>query len=71
MIRNVTGFAVFAFLAVIGFRLLGAIFGGLLGLILTVIWWAFIGYVIYSIIRMFSPDTAQKIRETIRGDQRP
>ena len=71
MIRNVTVFAVFAFLAVIGFRLLGAIFGGLLGLILTVIWWAFIGYVIYSIIRMFSPDTAQKIRETIRGDQRP
>lgn len=68
MIRNITGFAVFAFLAVVGFKLLGAIFGGLIGLILTLLWWAFIGYVIYAIIRMFSPDTAQKIRETIRGD---
>jgi len=67
MIRNITGFAVFAFLAVVGFKLLGAIFGGLIGLILTVLWWAFIGYVIYVIIRMFSPDTAQKIRDTIRG----
>ncbi len=69
MIRNITGFAVFAFLAVVGFKLLGAIFGGLIGLILAVLWWAFVGYVIYAIIRMFSPDTAQKIRETIRGDQ--
>jgi uncharacterized membrane protein len=69
MIRNVVGFAGFAFLAVIGFRLLGAIFGGLLGLIMTVLWWAFIGFVIYSLIKMFSPDTASKIRSTIRGDQ--
>jgi hypothetical protein len=69
MIRNVVGFAGFAFLAVIGFRLLGAIFGGLLGLIITVLWWAFIGFVIYSLIKMFSPDTASKIRSTIRGDQ--
>jgi hypothetical protein len=71
MIRNIGGFAVFAFLAMIGFKLLGAIFGGLLGLILTVLWWAFIGFVIYSIIKMFSPDTASKIRSTIRGDQGP
>lgn len=69
MIRNVVGFAGFAFLAVIGFRLLGAIFGGLLGLIMTVLWWAFIGFVIYSLIKMFSPDTASKIRSTIRGDE--
>ena len=68
MIRNVVGFAGFAFLAVIGFRLLGAIFGGLLGLIMTVLWWAYIGFVIYSLIKMFSPDTASKIRSTIRGE---
>jgi hypothetical protein len=34
-----------------------------------VIWWAFIGFVIYSLIKMFSPETASKIRSTIRGDQ--
>lgn len=68
MIRNVTGFAVFAFLAVIAFKILGGIFGALIGLILTLLWWALMGFVIYTIIKIFSPGTAQKIRETIRGE---
>lgn len=68
MIRNIGGFAVFAFLAVLGFKLVFAVFGGLLGLVLSVLWWAFIGFVIYTIIKMFSPSTATKIRDTIRGD---
>lgn len=68
MIRNIGGFAVFAFLAVLGFKLVFAVFGGLLGILLSVLWWAFIGFVIYTIIKMFSPSTASKIRDTIRGD---
>jgi hypothetical protein len=67
MIRSVTGFAVFAFLAVFAFKLLAAVFGGLLGLIMTILWWAFVGFVIYVIIKMVSPSTATKIRDTIRG----
>lgn len=68
MIRNITGFAVFAFLAMFAFKLLAAIFGGLLGLIMSILWWAFIGFVIYVIIKMVSPSTAAKIRDTIRGE---
>ena len=68
MIRNIGGFAVFAFLAVLGFKLVFSVFGGLLGLVVSVLWWAFIGFVIYTIIKMFSPSTATKIRDTIRGD---
>jgi hypothetical protein len=68
MVRNITGFAVFAFLAMVAFKLLAAVFGGLLGLILTILWWAFIGFVIYVLIKMFSPSTAAKIRDTIRGE---
>ncbi|HPF62281.1 MAG: hypothetical protein KC544_06280 [Gemmatimonadetes bacterium] len=71
MIRNVTGFAVFAFLAMIAFKILGGIFGALIGLILTLLWWALVGFVIYTIIKIFSPGTAQKIRETIRGEGSP
>jgi hypothetical protein len=69
MIRSITGFAVFAFLAAFAFKLLAAVFGGLLGLIMTILWWAFIGFVIYVIIKMVSPDTAAKIRDTIRGER--
>lgn len=67
MVRNITGFAVFAFLAVMAFKLLAAIFGALFGLVLTIVWWGFIGWVIYTMLKIFAPDTAQKIRETIRG----
>src|SRR5690606_7573934 len=52
MIRNIGGFAVFAFLAVLGFKLVFSVFGGLLGLVVSVLWWAFIGFVIYTIIKM-------------------
>jgi hypothetical protein len=67
MVRNITGFAVFAFLAVMAFKLLTGIFGALIGLVFTILWWGFIGWVIYTILKIFAPDTAQKIRETIRG----
>ncbi|HET9134737.1 MAG TPA: hypothetical protein VFN90_10555 [Gemmatimonadales bacterium] len=67
MVRNITGFAVFAFLAVMAFKLLTGIFGALIGLLFTILWWGFIGWVIYTILKIFAPDTAQKIREAIRG----
>lgn len=68
MVRNITGFAVFAFLATIAFKILGGIFGALIGLLMTVLWWALVGFVIYTVIKILSPDTARKIRETIRGE---
>ena len=68
MVRNITGFAVFAGLAVIAFKLLAAVFGTLFGVLLTVIWWAFLGFVIYTLIKIFSPRTAARVRDTIRGN---
>lgn len=71
MVRNITGFAVVAFVAMMAWKLLTSVFGALLGLVLTLIWWAFLGFVIYTILKMFSPSTAQKVRETIRGNSTP
>ncbi len=67
MVRNVTGFAVFAFIVMAAWKL----FGTVIGLLLTVLWWAFIGFVIYTILKIFAPGTAQKVRDTIRGDSAP
>ena len=71
MVRNISGFAVFAFLALMAFKLLTAVFGALIGLVLTILWWAFVGFVIYTILKMVSPSTAQKDKETIRGSSAP
>ena len=71
MVRNISGFAIVAFVAVMAWKLLTSVFGALIGLVLTVLWWAFLGFVIYTILKMFSPSTAQKIRDTIRGNSAP
>ena len=71
MVRNISGFAVFAFLALMAFKLLTAVFGALIGLVLTILWWGLVGFVIYTILKMVSPSTAQKVRETIRGNSAP
>jgi hypothetical protein len=68
MVRNITGFAIFAFVAMIGFRLLIGVFGWLIGLVMTVLMWALVGFVIYTLLKIFAPGVASKVRETIRGD---
>lgn len=68
MVRNVAGFAVFAFIAMIGFKLLMGFFGFAISIVMTVLMWALIGFVIYTILKIFAPGLASRIRETIRGD---
>jgi uncharacterized membrane protein len=67
MFRSVLGFAVFAVLAWLGLKLVFSVLGGLIGLAMTVLWLAAIGFVIYLVLRVVSPSTAEKIREMIKG----
>jgi uncharacterized membrane protein len=67
MFRSIIGFAIFAVLAWIGLKILFGILGGLFGLAMTVLYLAAIGFLIYLVLRVVSPSTADKIRETIKG----
>jgi predicted lipid-binding transport protein (Tim44 family) len=67
MVRTIGGFAVLAFVAMLGFKLLMGVFGTLIGLVVTLVWWAFLGFVVYTILKIFAPELAQRIRDTIRG----
>lgn len=67
MVRTVAGFAVLAFVAMIGFKLLMGLFGTLVGLVVTLLWWAFLGFVVYTLLKIFAPGLATRIRDTIRG----
>ena len=67
MVRTVGGFAVLAVVAMLGFKLLMGVFGALVGLLMTLIWWAFLGFVVYTVLKIFAPGLATRIRETIRG----
>ena len=67
MVRTVGGFAVLAVVAMLGFKLLMGVFGALVGLLMTLIGWAFLGFVVYTVLKIFAPGLATRIRETIRG----
>jgi hypothetical protein len=70
MVRSIVGFAGFAIVFLLGLKLLGALVGGLIGILGSLLWFAFLGWIFYTLIRIFSPATADRIREAIRGKPR-
>jgi O-antigen/teichoic acid export membrane protein len=67
MFRSIIGFAVFAIVAFLGLKLLLSVFGIVLGLAMTLLVWAAIGFMCYLVLRLVSPSTADKVREMIKG----
>ena len=67
MVRGIAGFAGFFLVFVIGLKLIGFVFFGLLAIAMKILWLAFLGWMVYVIIKIVSPSTAERIRETIRG----
>lgn len=67
MFRSILGFAILAVLAWIGLKLIFGLLGGLMSILMTVLWFAAIGFIFYLILRVISPGTADRVREVIRG----
>lgn len=67
MIRSVAGFAGFAVVALIGLKLIMGLIGGIMSLVVTVLWFAFWGWIFYLILKVLSPSTASRLREVVTG----
>ena len=67
MFRSILGFAVLAVVAWLGLKLMFGILGSLVGLAMTVLWLAAIGFLFYLGLRLISPSTAGKLRDMIKG----
>ena len=67
MFRSIAGFAGFAIVALIGLKLIMGLLGGLLSIVMTVLWFAFWGWVFYMILKVLAPGAAARIREVITG----
>jgi len=67
MFRNLLGFAIFAVIEVFLLKVFFGLFGLLIGLLMTVVWFAFIGFLIYLVLKIIAPDTAARVREMIAG----
>jgi hypothetical protein len=69
MLRNLFGFAVFAVVTVFVLKVALGLFGLVLGLLGTVLWLAFMGFLIYLVLKLFAPNTAARVREMIAGER--
>jgi hypothetical protein len=67
MVRRILGFALLALVAVFVLKLVFGLLGIFLGLLGAVLWLAFLGFVIYMILKIFAPETAARVREMIAG----
>jgi hypothetical protein len=69
MIRNLFGFAVVAVVTIFLLKVVFGLFGLVLGLLGAVLWFAFMGFMIYLVLKVFAPDTAARVREMIAGER--
>ena len=67
MIRKILGFALFAVVVWVVLQIAFGILGTLIGLAITALWLAAVGYVLYLVLRIVSPSTAAKVRDAVRG----
>ena len=65
--QKLLGYSLLAIVALFAWRILTGLFGMLLGLVFSLLWLAFVGFMIYLVIRIFSPSTADRIQEMISG----
>jgi hypothetical protein len=67
MFRSILGFAVFAIVALVAIKLVFLLLGVAIGLAMTLLIWAAFGFVLYLVLRVVSPGTADKVRNLIHG----
>jgi hypothetical protein len=67
MIRNMLGFAALAVVAMIAIKFIFSIFGIIVSLFMALLWFAFVGFLIYIALRVLSPSTADRVKEMISG----
>ncbi|HEU4569281.1 MAG TPA: hypothetical protein VFS07_01775 [Gemmatimonadales bacterium] len=65
--QKLLGYSLLALVGLFLWRVLAGLFGMIIGLLFSLLWLAFVGFVIYLVIRVFSPSTADKIQEMIGG----
>lgn len=66
MFRSLLGYAVLAVVAYFALQIVLGLFGIVVGLVFKLLWLAAIGFIVYLVIRVLSPGTADKIADTMK-----
>jgi len=68
MIRKILVFAVLALVALAVLKIALGLLGVFIGLAISLLVLAAMGYLFYLVLRVFSPATAARVRDMIRGN---
>lgn len=69
--RTLTGYAILAVIGFVALKLVFGLIGFAVSLLVSLLWLAAIGFVFYLVLKVISPGTARRIKETIKGKQPP
>lgn len=69
--RTIIGYAILALIGFVALKLVFGLLGFAISLLVTLLWLAAIGFVFYLVLKLISPGTARRVRETIKGKEPP
>jgi hypothetical protein len=67
MLRTIFGYAVLAIIGFFALKLLLGLLGFAFGLLMNLLWLAAVGFVIYLVVKLLFPSTAQRIHDAVKG----
>lgn len=70
MVRTIVGYSIVAVVGVLALKLVFGLLGFVFSLVSSLLWLAAIGFLIYLVLRIVSPDTADRVKDTIRGKEK-
>jgi hypothetical protein len=70
MVRALVGYAVLAVVGIIALKLLFGVLSIAWSLLWVALWLAALGFVFYLILKIISPQTARRVKDTIRGESK-
>ena len=68
MVRAVVGYSVLAVVGIIALKLIFGLLGLAFKLLWAVLWLAAIGFIFYLVLKIISPTTARRVKESIQGN---
>jgi hypothetical protein len=70
MVRTLVSYSIVAVVGIVALKVVFGMLGFVFSLLSSLFWLAAVGFLIYLVLRVISPDTATRIKETIRGKEK-
>jgi hypothetical protein len=68
VLRTLVGYSVLAIVGILALKLVFGLLSVVFSLFWAILWLAALGFVFYLVLKVISPSTARRVKQTIGGD---